>query len=103
FLTGGILRFPPLSNIKRTEIITGLPDNFIANMGNPLNGIFDPMANDGDGVLTLPGGTRTVSFSGGTEPLVDITESTGAGNTFVPAATNIQVTRRIGDQTFENR
>jgi hypothetical protein len=51
FLTGGILRFPPLSALKRTAIITGLPSNFIEDMGNPLNGDFDP---SGDGLLTLP-------------------------------------------------
>ncbi len=103
FLTGSLLRTPPLSNIMRTEIITDLPDNFIANMGNPLNGIFDPTANGGDGLLTLPGGTRTVSFSGGTELLMPITQSSGAGNTFVPAGTTTVVSRRIGDTTFENR
>src|SRR5262245_58476536 len=64
-LTGGILRFPPLSNIQRTELLTGLTSNNIENMGNPLNGVFDPHANNGDGLLTLPGGAGTVAFSGG--------------------------------------
>lgn len=101
FLTGDILRFPPLSNIQRTAIITGLPQNFIANMGNPLNGVFDPNANGGSGLLTLPGGTRTIAFDGsGTEPLVAVTTATGSGVTEVPAATNISVTRRIGMTTF---
>jgi hypothetical protein len=100
FLTGGILRFPPLSNIKRTAIISGLPSNNIEDMGNPLNGDFDPT---GDGLLTLPGGARTVRFDGtGTEPVVDITQTTGAGLDLVPAATTATITRRIGMTTFAN-
>jgi len=102
-LTGGILRFPPLSNIKRTELLTGFTSNTIENLGNPANGVFDPHANGGDGLLTLPGGTRTVAFgSGGTELTGPITASTGAGVTFVPAATNITVTRVIGGTHFTN-
>ena len=103
FLTGGILRFPPLSNLKRTAIITGLPSNFVENMGNPLNGDFDGSANGGNGLLTLPGGARTVTFDNtGTEPIVDITTATGAGVTMVPAATTTTITRRIGLTTLLN-
>jgi hypothetical protein len=102
-LTGGILRFPPLSNILRTELMTGFTANTIQNMGNPLNGVFDPNANNGDGLLTLPGGTRTVSFDGsGTEPVGPITVATGAGLTAVPAATNITITRVIGGTALTN-
>ena len=53
FLTGGFLD-PPVSNIQRTGVITGLSSNHIENMGNPLNGNFDPLANGGRGLLTLP-------------------------------------------------
>lgn len=103
FLTGGILRFPPLSDLKRTQIITGLTSNFIEDMGNPLNGDFDPAANNGDGLLTLPGGARTVAFDNtGTEPIGDFTTATGAGVTLVPAATTTTITRKIGMTTFSN-
>src|SRR5262249_58548521 len=103
FLTGNILRFPPLSNIIRTQLITGLTDNQIENMGNPLNGVFDPSANGGTGLLTLPGATRTVAFNNtGTELVQAITTSSGAGNTLVPAAINITISRTIGSGTFTN-
>jgi hypothetical protein len=103
FLTGAFLNAPPLSNILRSGIITDLVANTIEDLGNPLNGVFDPFANGGNGLLTLPGGTRTVTFDGsGTEPVVAITSTTGAGETFVPAATNITITRRIGATTFMN-
>ena len=103
FLTGGLLSVPPLSNLKRTDIITGLPQNAIENAGNPLNGVFDPNANNGDGLLTLPGGLRTVTFNGGgTEPILPITQASGSNSTFVPAATTTTLTRRVGMATFSN-
>src|SRR6185295_16617377 len=91
FLTGGILRFPPLSNLKRTQLLTGFTSNNIENANPcvPANGCFDPHANNGNGLLILPGGARTVAFDNtGTELIQDITTSSGAGNTLVPAATS---------------
>lgn len=102
FLTGGLLNVPPLSNIKRTALITGLPNNFIEDMGNPVNGDFDPNAVGGNGLLILPGGAVSITFDGSATPVVDITTSTGSGNELVPAATSINITRRIGMTTFEN-
>ena len=103
FLTGGLLNVPPLSNIKRTALITGLAQNRIDNAGNPLNGVFDPNANGGDGLLTLPGGARTVSYNGGgTEPVVPITDASGGGISAVPAGNTVTLTRRIGTTTFTN-
>ncbi len=103
FLTGSLLNVPPLSNIKRTEIISGLPGNRVQNMGNPLLGTFDPDANGGDGLLTLPGAARTVTFGGdGTETVVPITQATGMDSALVPAATTITLTRRLGGTTFTN-
>jgi hypothetical protein len=81
-------------------MITGLSSNFIQDMGNPLNGDFDPT---GDGLLTLPGGARTVRFDGaGTEPVGPITVATGAGVTLIPAAATATGTRKIGSTTFMN-
>ncbi len=90
-------------SIKRTPLLTGFASNdVVANDGSLANGSFDPSANNGDGLLTLPGGTRTVAFDGsGTEPVQDITGSSGAGVTFVPAAVTTTVTRRVG-LTFSN-
>lgn len=97
-LTGSILQVPPLSNIKRTAVLTGFAANQIVNGDNsPTNGEFDVTANNGDGLLILPGGTRTVSFSGsGTEAVQDITSSSGSGTTLVPAAATTTVSRRLG-------
>jgi cysteine-rich repeat protein len=103
FLTGGLLNVPPLSNMRRTAIISGLPANTIQNAGNPLMGIFDPNANGGDGMITLPGGTRTVSYNGsGTEPVVPITDASGSGDSAVPSAATTILTRRVGTTTFAN-
>ena len=56
-----------------------------------------------DEVLTLPGGTRTITFNGtGTEPVVAITSSTGAGVTFVPAAATVTFDRIIGTGDFDD-
>ncbi|HSP99468.1 MAG TPA: hypothetical protein VL049_19780 [Candidatus Dormibacteraeota bacterium] len=97
---GAILRFPPLSNIRRTQLLTGFPSNHIENADpcNPNNGCFDPHAHGGDGLLRLPGVSgQTVTFDGsGTETVGPITTATGAGSTLVPAATNVDVTRVIG-------
>jgi hypothetical protein len=103
-LSGDILRFPPLSNILRTQLLTGFTSNTIGgDPCNPLNGCFDPAANNGSGLLTLPGGTKTVAFDGtGTESIGPITNSTGAGLTLVPAAINITVTRVVGSGMFTN-
>ena len=103
-LSGDILRFPPLSNIMRTQLLTGFISNNIGgDPCNPINGCFDPAANNGNGLLTLPGGTRTVAFDGtGTEPIGPITVATGAGLTQVPAATNITLTRVVGSGMFPN-
>jgi hypothetical protein len=62
-LTGNILTTPPLGNIKRTAIVSGLSSNdvVVENPDNPFTGGFDPNANGGDGLLTLPGGARTVT------------------------------------------
>src|SRR5262249_59707503 len=99
----GLLDVPPLSNLKRTAIISGLPQNHVDNMGNPLKGIFDPNANNGDGLLTLPGGARTVSYdNSGTEPIVPITQSSGSGDSEVPVANTVTFTRRVGMTTFAN-
>ena len=83
-LSGGILQYPPLSNIKRTVVMTGFSSNdIIPSDPNPANGLFDPLANGGDGLLTLPGGLRTVTFDGtGTEPVVAVTTASAG----VPAA-----------------
>lgn len=91
------------SGIKRTPLLTGFASNdVVANDGSLANGAFDPSANNGDGLLTLPGGARTVTFDGsGTESVQDITSSSGAGVTLVPAAANATVTRRVG-VTFAN-
>lgn len=103
FLTGGLLNVPPLSNIKRSAIVSGLAQNVIQNAGNPLMGVFDPNAHNGDGMLTLPGGARTVAYNGaGTEPIVPITQVTGSGDSFVPAAATVNLTRRVGMTTFSN-
>jgi hypothetical protein len=92
--TGGLLAG---GNLRRTSIVTNLSQNFIENVGNPLNGVFDPDANNEDGLLTLPGGTRTVSFLGtGTEPVQSVSQSEGAGLTFVPGAVLSAVSRRLG-------
>ena len=96
-LTGNILHAPTLSDLKRTEILTGFTSNDIQNVGNPLTGTFDPHANGGSGLLTLPGGARTVAFDGsGTEGVMPITTSSGSGDTFVPAADVTVVSRVIG-------
>src|SRR5262249_46846174 len=102
FLTNGILH-PPLGSILRTELLTGFTSNDIqnANPCNPVNGCFDPHANGGDGLLTLPGGTKTVAFdNSGTEPVGSITTATGAGLTLVPIADTTSFVRRIGNTTF---
>lgn len=103
FLTGSFLRGPTINNIIRTQLITGLTNNQIENANPcvPLNGCFDPHANGGTGLLTLPGATRTVAFNGtGTEPVQAITTSSGAGNSLVPAAINTTLTRTIGSGNF---
>jgi hypothetical protein len=90
-LSGGVLNFPPLSNIMRTAVVTGLPSNDIVfNNASALDGAWDPNANGGSGLLTLPGGTQTVTFDGsGTLPVTAVTNS----STGVPAATVTNVTR----------
>jgi hypothetical protein len=99
-LTGSILRYPPLTNIKRTAILTGFSSNDVENGVNPLNGVFDPLANGGDGLLTLPGGTTTVTW--GDPSLHTLDASSGAGNSLVPAATTTTISRIIGGGTFLN-
>jgi len=104
-LTGSLLD-PPLSNIKRTEILTGFTSNTIenANPCNPINGCFFPHDNNGNGSLRLPGVTvRTVNFdNNGTEPIFPVTMATGSGVTLVPAATMINITRVVGVGNFTN-
>jgi hypothetical protein len=90
-----------LNTLQRTALMTGFPSSFIEDMGNPLNGDFDPSANGGDGLLTLPGGARTVTFDGSaTEPVGSITTPTGAGNTLVPAAATATLTRAVDFNRF---
>jgi hypothetical protein len=68
-----------LPNRARTTVITGLPNNFISCGSN-----FNAAAAGGQGQLTLPGGSRTVSANAGfsTETVVPVTTADGA----VPAA-----------------
>ena len=102
-LTGFILPDGNLANIKRTAILSGFAGvgNDIVVDGNPADGDFDPDANGGDGLLTLPGGILTVAFgAGGTVPLTDLTQTTGAGSSLVPAGASLLVSRRIGGGTF---
>ena len=90
-LSGGILQFPPLSNIMRTAVISGLPSNdIVPGDANVANGEWSPSANGGNGLLTLPGGTQTVSFDGsGTVPVQAITTSSAG----IPAAVQTVVMR----------
>lgn len=88
------------ATIQRTAIITGLVDNQIENLGNPLNGVFNP---SGNGLLTLPGATRTVAWnSAGTEATAAADDTTGSGSTLVPAMDTTTITRKVGTTTFTN-
>jgi hypothetical protein len=104
-LSGQILCDPSLASIVRTALLTGLTSNDIENASPPVpvNGAFDPAANNGTGLLILPGGLRTVVYDGtGTESVQPITTSGGAGATFVPAAVETHVTRRLGGEALQN-
>ncbi len=103
-LSGSLLGSPSLANIKRTEILQGFVSNDIINDSNLLNGEFDPNANGGDGLLTLPdGNTVSLGSTPGTIPLQAITTSSGAGDTFVPAANTTTISRRLGGTTLIGR
>ena len=104
-LTGTILTVPPLSNIKRTALIVGLPTNDIVQESPDIaatGGVY-PNLNGGNGLLVLPGGARTVTFDGtGTEPVMPLTMPSGAGVEFVPAAQTVMVSRRAGSALLLN-
>jgi hypothetical protein len=79
-----------LSTIKRTSLTTTTAGSYT----------FDPAANSGDGLLTLPDGAQQVTFSGLSGlTLTSIINSTGAGLTLVPAAATTTISRRIGGTT----
>jgi len=79
---------PLLPSRQRTTVMSGFTTNAVSCLAN-----FDPSAANGAGILTLPGGTRTVSVDSGssTELLVDVTTSDAA----VPAASDISASRSI--------
>jgi len=75
-----------LPNRMRTTLINGTA-NSVISCGN-----FNPSANGGTGLLTLPSG-GTVSVAGGTVPLVDV----HTGDAAVPAAVDLlSETRTVG-------
>ncbi|MBI1816825.1 MAG: hypothetical protein HYR72_17740 [Deltaproteobacteria bacterium] len=79
-----------LSSIKRTDITTTTAGSFT----------FDPAANGGNGLLTLPDGAQQVTFTGASGlTLTQITTSGGSGVTFVPAAATTTISRRLGGTT----
>lgn len=78
---------PLLPTRRRTAILSGFTTNAVSCAN------FDPAAAGGAGILTLPGGTRTVSVDAPstTEPLTDVTTAGGG----VPAAVDISTSRTI--------
>lgn len=79
---------PLLASRRRTAVLNGFPHNGVSCV------MFDPSAAGGAGILTLPGGLRTVSVDpmSSTEPLVDVATAGGG----VPAAVGVSVSRTIG-------
>jgi hypothetical protein len=81
-----------LSNIKRTDILP-----LITTSVSPT---FDPTANGGDGLLTLPDGITQVTFSGASgASLLPITTATSAGAQSIPLAATTTLSRRLGGTT----
>lgn len=77
-----------LPDRMRTAVLSGFTTNAVSCQSN-----FDPSAANGAGLLTLPGGTRSVSADGtsGTEALIPVTTA-DAG---VPAVQEITASRSI--------
>jgi hypothetical protein len=93
----------PVPRVARTGIISALNGNDIVleNPPNLANGEFDPGANDGRGLLTLPGGQRTVSIGGGASEAVHGAETaSGSGVAFVPAAAVTTIRRQFRNNTI---
>lgn len=78
---------PLLPTLRRTAVLNGFTSNSVSCAS------FDPAAADGAGILTLPGGVRTVSVDtpSSTEALTDVGTAGGG----VPAATAISASRTI--------
>jgi cysteine-rich repeat protein len=93
----------PVARVRRTGVLAGLVSNDVVldTLADPLNGEFDPLANNGDGLLTLPGGQRTVAYDGsGSEAVVDASTPSGSGVTFVPAAAPTLIRRQFRNNTL---